>query len=251
MLFKFIDESKIKNYILWPILALLSTIAIYLVLVACIYKISITSPSMEELLWRYAVGKDFIGIYGDERGQRLQTIIDRLPPSLLPNKYPKIKIIIAKDDELNAFAAPGGRIILTTGLLNSIKSENALLFIIGHEIGHLARQDHLYEFSRLITSKIYATITWSNLVAELLMLIDNHKTKETEFLADQWALKIILHYYGHAGGINEFFNFLQSEGNKPTNKVTLSTHPEVKKRLDKINLLIEKHSIKISKKKLF
>jgi Zn-dependent protease with chaperone function len=236
--------SYIKNYLLWPLVALSSTMAIYLTFVFTIHKALLSSPYGEELLWRFAVGKDFLGIYGDARGQNLQKIIDELPTYLLPEKYTKLKIIIAQDEDLNAFAAPGGRIILTTGLLSAVKSENALLFVIGHEIGHLSRKDHLHEFSRKIIANLYGIITWSNLVPELLMLIDNNKAKEIEFLADQWALKIILEHYGHVGGAEEFFQILLRHGDQEN---MLSSHPLTSKRLEKIQNIITSKNLEVKK----
>jgi beta-barrel assembly-enhancing protease len=237
-------EKVLKNYILWPILALLSTMAIYLVLVGATYKILSSSPYMEELLWRYSVSKDLLGIYGDERGKKLQSIVDNLPVILMPHQYAKVTILITQDDEINAFAAPGGRIILTTGLLESVKSENALLFVIGHEIAHLDKQDHLYEFSRTLVSNLYGILTLSDLLPEMLMLIDGSKTKDSEFLADQRALKMILQHYRHVAGADEFFNvLLLQENNRKMHYSLLSTHPTVEERLNKINGLIKENKL--------
>ncbi|HIA01310.1 MAG TPA: hypothetical protein EYN66_05285 [Myxococcales bacterium] len=47
------------------------------------------------------------------------------------------------DDDVNAFAAPGGRIYLTRGLLRKVKNENELAFIVGHELGHFKHKDQL------------------------------------------------------------------------------------------------------------
>ena len=47
-------------------------------------------------------------------------------------------IIIIDDDKLvNAFAAPGGFIFISTGMLNFLESEDELAFVLAHEIGHI------------------------------------------------------------------------------------------------------------------
>ena len=47
-------------------------------------------------------------------------------------------VIIIDDDKLvNAFAAPGGFIFISTGMLNFLESEDELAFVLAHEIGHI------------------------------------------------------------------------------------------------------------------
>lgn len=41
-------------------------------------------------------------------------------------------------DDVNAFAAPGGYIFVTRGLLETIKTEAELAGVLGHEVGHVA-----------------------------------------------------------------------------------------------------------------
>jgi predicted Zn-dependent protease len=49
---------------------------------------------------------------------------------------------IAKDPEINAFAAPGGYIAVNSGLLTITQNESELAGVIAHEIGHIT-QNHL------------------------------------------------------------------------------------------------------------
>ena len=47
-------------------------------------------------------------------------------------------VIIIDDDKLvNAFAAPGGFIFISTGMLNFLENEDELAFVLAHEIGHI------------------------------------------------------------------------------------------------------------------
>lgn len=43
---------------------------------------------------------------------------------------------------VNAFAAPGGKVLLTSGLFNLLKSEDELATVLGHEIAHVVLQHH-------------------------------------------------------------------------------------------------------------
>ena len=46
-------------------------------------------------------------------------------------------------DHVNAFAAPGGYIIVTKGMMNLLQNEAELAGVLGHEIGHVVRKHHL------------------------------------------------------------------------------------------------------------
>lgn len=46
-------------------------------------------------------------------------------------------------DEVNAFAAPGGYIFITKGLLKSLRDEDELAAILAHEIGHVSAKHSL------------------------------------------------------------------------------------------------------------
>jgi beta-barrel assembly-enhancing protease len=49
---------------------------------------------------------------------------------------------IVKDDEINAFAAPGGYVAVNSGLIALTRNESELAGVIAHEIGHIT-QSHL------------------------------------------------------------------------------------------------------------
>jgi predicted Zn-dependent protease len=50
------------------------------------------------------------------------------------------EIVVFKDDTANAFALPGGKIGVHTGLLKVAKSDGQLAAVVGHEIGHVTAQ---------------------------------------------------------------------------------------------------------------
>lgn len=51
---------------------------------------------------------------------------------------------ILDTEEVNAFATPGGYVLLTKGLLKNIKSESELAAVISHEIAHINAK-HMYK----------------------------------------------------------------------------------------------------------
>lgn len=76
---------------------------------------------------------------GDEI-ERLQKIVDRIGRRLAAvSEAPELKwrFYILDDDSVNAFAAPGGRVYVTRGLLAFADEEADLASALAHEIGHV------------------------------------------------------------------------------------------------------------------
>ena len=57
--------------------------------------------------------------------------------AIVGSQYYDYHFFVIKNKELNAFAAPSGLIFFHTGLIESLDSENALIGVIAHEIGHV------------------------------------------------------------------------------------------------------------------
>lgn len=61
-------------------------------------------------------------------------IINKLGPQ---SDFEKWEIVVFDSDQVNAFALPGGKIGVYTGLLEVATNQNQLATVIGHEIGHV------------------------------------------------------------------------------------------------------------------
>jgi beta-barrel assembly-enhancing protease len=60
--------------------------------------------------------------------------------STAPYLYHPYIFIVGESDQINAFAAPGGIIVITTAMLKFLKNEDELAVILGHEIAHVELQ---------------------------------------------------------------------------------------------------------------
>lgn len=68
---------------------------------------------------------------------------------------------ILDDSDLNAFAAPGGYVFVTQGLLNLLDSEAELAAVLSHEIAHVTYEHHLKAVrnGNMLGSALDASIT--------------------------------------------------------------------------------------------
>lgn len=76
----------------------------------------------------------------DKRVQNsyVECVADALTPFVPDSVYSgQWEVVVFEDEQVNAFALPGGKIGVYTGLLDVAKNQNQLAAVIGHEIGHV------------------------------------------------------------------------------------------------------------------
>jgi predicted Zn-dependent protease len=98
----------------------------------------------------------------------LYTVINKIHSGILKDKRPgNIFIKIIKDPEPNAFALPNGCIIISTGLLSTIQSEDELVGILAHEVAHFALDHQILNYNKEIDRKKQAEFwkTFATVVA--------------------------------------------------------------------------------------
>ena len=173
-----------------------------------------------------------------EKWSLAQSILDKLEeyPDTPPMDF-RLSYIV--DPQPNAFAFPGGTIVVTSGLLDSLDEEVSFAFVLAHEIGHFAHRDHLRGFGRRLGLSAALALLfggqpdpWVKHGAELMML---HYSRIQESRADDFALKSIDHLYGTRDGAERLFEVLEERGEQlPGWAYMFNSHPDNKKRIEKI-----------------
>lgn len=77
----------------------------------------------------YDVAK--VNTYLNEVGQSLAMVSDK------PETFGGYRFLVLDSDEINAFAAPGGFIFISRGMLRLCSNEDELAAVLAHEIGHV------------------------------------------------------------------------------------------------------------------
>ncbi len=176
----------------------------------------------------------------------LQKLTDSLRPCLDVH-YP-IKIHLVESKEANAFAFPGGTIVVFSGLFDKVQSENGLAFILAHELGHFKNRDHLRGLGRsVVLVALSSLLTGANsditqALAPVQLFGQAQYSQKRENRSDQTALSTLNCAYGHVGGASEFFNSLPDDKNNFDFKALhyFSTHPELHQRIENLERLTEK-----------
>lgn len=84
----------------------------------------------------------------------LYSIISKLAPQHRVDGFPfNLSLAIVRDDSMNACVFPNGTILINTGLLANIHTEDELVAVLAHEIGHFASNHALVNLQKAIQRK--------------------------------------------------------------------------------------------------
>lgn len=185
----------------------------------------------EAALFRSWLPEDIVTVSPvDERLFQTQLLLDRLAFHWGDSPY-EFRVEINDSSDANAMAFPGGLIVVTTGLLDQIESENELAFVLGHELGHFRNRDHLRALGRSITfSLAFAVVTGRDVsnpginVADLAL---RSFSRKQELEADEFGLELVYTQYGHVAEAWKLFE-RWDDGDDPFFDVVdyTSTHPQ-------------------------
>jgi beta-barrel assembly-enhancing protease len=160
----------------------------------------------------------------------LEEITDRLTAALDTNRY-HYTIVLVNNETANAFALPGGNILVTTRLVALMESPEECAAVIAHEIGHIEKR---HTISKLLTN-FTAAILFSDeaLVseaAEVLATSAFSRTQEDE--ADRFCLELLEKCRINPHIMGRALRHLQEEaGDADLEMEIIMSHPDIDSRI--------------------
>jgi len=116
------------------------------------------TPEQEYYIGR-AVGASLVTQYPPFENRAANLYINTLGQALaqvsdLPETFNGYHFLILDSNEINAFAAPGGLIFVTRGMLQLCRNEDAVAAVLAHEIAHVSHRHGLQAIkkSRITTA---------------------------------------------------------------------------------------------------
>ncbi len=158
---------------------------------------------------------------------------------------------VLDDPGFNAFAAPGGFVFITKGLLDRVADEAELAGILAHEITHVTGKHHLKAMRKsaragLLTQAIGAKLAGNSelggaISSQLLTLGKDIYSKgldqDDEFEADRTAVALAARAGFDPYGLVSVLQQLRTAAPAdPLFALSLSTHPPSQVRLDQVEL---------------
>lgn len=159
----------------------------------------------------------------------------------------KVKLYFVKDPTINAFALPGGNVIIQTGLIENAKSWEEVMGVLAHELAHVTQRHH---FRGLINklgvlSILYLSIGDASTLAGALAnlggdLASLSNSRSFEYEADEVGWNYLVNADFNPNGLIYFFETLKKETETEIDSIVnetidlsfLSTHPDTQNRIN-------------------
>jgi predicted Zn-dependent protease len=142
---------------------------------------------------------------------------------------------VADNKQVNAFAAPGGVVVVNSGLIALASTPEELAGVLAHEVAHV---EHRHSLSQMIEN--VGTVAalgmllgdWSDTIAGSMatQLLSLKYSRNAELDADRYGMQRMI-----AAGIDparmaDFFDKLSDKDKGPAATAILSSHPASKER---------------------
>ena len=154
---------------------------------------------------------------------------------------------VSDSDHINAFAVPGGYIIITKGMMKQLRNEAELAGVLGHEVAHVNRRHHLNALRKSAFASLLgeglAGVTSTGNQAELVSklagptkeLYARGLDKSDEFEADRMGVVLAMRAGYDPYGLPAVLSTLASADPQDSFLTLLyKTHPLPQARLDRL-----------------
>lgn len=179
----------------------------------------------------------------EQKQAHVQAMLDQFVRKI--DKDPSLYTITVEDSEvLNAYATIGRRIVVFTGLIDSLNNDSALAFVVAHELGHIELR---HSINGMLRTGFFALLkSFFGFKPNIVRVYDGltylgelHYSRGSEEEADLFSVNLMNQLYCKTPGKLEFFESnLEKEQNQTKISEYFSTHP-----LDSTRLMYLRESI--------
>ncbi|TWT75377.1 M48 family metallopeptidase [Allorhodopirellula solitaria] len=177
----------------------------------------------------------------------MQSIVDRLEPQAAVEGF-QFKVHVVDSPMVNAFALPGGNIVVYTGLIRSATSAEQVAAVLAHEMAHVTLRHGLQRAGQSLG--IWAGM--SLLIGDVSGLMGagvdlfqtasaNQYSRQHENEADREGVRMLQAADIDPAAMTQLFAAINKEqGDLPEIFAWISTHPDDASRIAQVEALIQK-----------
>ncbi len=173
----------------------------------------------------------------------MQEIVERLTAAIPDCPY-TIRLAVVENDVVNAFAAPGGYVVVFTGLIDQAETPEEVAGVLAHELQHILQRHGTRAVVReLATGVVIAAISsgadgLETLLGAATQLTGLSYQRGDEDDADREGMDLLARAGIDGSGMIAFFEKLEGQAPDTPRFVSyLSTHPPTEDRIARLNSL--------------
>ena len=152
-----------------------------------------------------------------------------------------VQIVVVKGDMVNAFALPGGRIVVYDQLLNKLGSYPELAALLAHEFTHVENRHTVRTLLRQLGSKVFLSLVLGDATAVGGVIINNADdlkslsySRALEKEADDNGARLLADRKIDCNGFLKLFQVLKKETQGAQPHEWINSHPNLDKRIKNI-----------------
>ena len=168
---------------------------------------------------------DAMGLHSMEDSTATLLVNDFFAAMEVPTAY-QIRISVVNDNVVNAFALPGGRIVVYKALLQQINSYPELAALLAHEFTHVNNKHSTKRIFRTMGSKVTSVV-----VDHADDLKSLHYSRSLEKEADMDGLQLLTQRKIDPAGFSDLFTHLKQAASGSVMPEFLASHPDIDKRI--------------------
>jgi predicted Zn-dependent protease len=182
------------------------------------------------------------GLYRDGPIERYVALVGTAVSWQGQRKELAYSFTILDTDEVNAFAAPGGYIMITRGLLARVRNEAELACVLGHEIWHVEARHEMKRVQQAQTAGTIANRALSAMSKEELLdvtdlcysILEKGRSREVELEADVEGVRLASQVGYAPGAMEHFLARLKREPREGALSKLWATHPDMDERREEL-----------------
>lgn len=147
------------------------------------------------------------------------------------NGIDSVSVYLVKSNEINAFAYCGRNLVVYTKLVEACDTENELLSVIGHELGHIEKEHVTKSVKRNMGIQILFAALFGDLSNLATSITTNHLSRKCEREADALSVQYLYNADIDPSGFSSFMKKILT-GTFVDNISFISNHPATKERID-------------------
>ena len=183
---------------------------------------------------------DAMGLAGQVDGKRTAVLNDFFSAMDVPTAY-DIRISVVNEQVVNAFALPGGRIIVYSALLDEVKTYPELAALLSHEFIHINNKHSTKSIFRRLGSKVFLGLLFGRFGSVTAVLVDHADnlkslkySRKLEKEADTEGLALLTRRQIDPKGFEDLFVHLKASAPSSNLPEFLGSHPDTDKRISYI-----------------